>query len=105
MTPRHWDDPTLRSLVCTLAVSETAAPPTERLLLVLHADPASRTLPLPPGTWQARLDSSGLLASQGVYRTRIEVPGCTVLLLVQALQTTHPERPPAFPAPIHPETL
>ena len=96
---------TLRSLVCTLAVSEPDAPPTERLLLVLHADPASRTLPLPPGTWQARLDSSGLLASQGVYRTRIEVPGCTVLLLVQALQTTHPERPPAFPAPIHPETL
>ena len=105
MTPRHWDDPTLRSVVCTLAVSETGAPPTERLLLVLHADPAPCVLPLPPGTWQARLDSSGLLASQGVYRTRIEVPGCTVLLLVQALQTTHPERPPAFPAPIHPETL
>ena len=104
MSAEQWNDPALRSLVCTLTVGDAGTPPTERLLLVLHAAPEPRTLSLPPGPWHPLIDSSDLLGTHGIHFGSLWLPGCTVLALVQPLQATEPGHPPVTCTTTPPET-
>ena len=88
--PADWDDPHQRLLACVVTVGEGGAPPTERLLLVLHAGKDPVALALPPGPWLCVLDSAaGFVApaeAGGPIDTLTRTVGPrTVLALVQPL--------------------
>ena len=59
MAAEAWQDHERRTLGALITVGENSAPPTERLLLVWHAEHGRGQLPLPPGDWTVLLDSAG----------------------------------------------
>lgn len=93
MTPERWNNPQLRSLACVLVVGENHHPPTERLLLALHASEHAQTLALPPGLWLPVLDSAQGLAPgcpsgttpAAAISGQLYLSEPTVCLLVQSL--------------------
>jgi glycogen operon protein len=95
-----WNHQQHRTLCALVTVGDSEHPPTERVLIVWHADWITRKLQLPQGEWQLRLDSAsawvqtGAAASQGnelssiPSMTQLDTP--TVRVLVQALQAPAP---------------
>jgi glycogen operon protein len=59
MAAKAWQDRERRTLAALITVGENGAPPTERLLLVWHAEHGRGQLTLPPGDWKVLLDSAG----------------------------------------------
>ena len=66
LQPDAWQERDRRTLMALIAVGEHGAAPSERLLLVWHADEDHQTLVLPPGPWEVLLDSA---------RARVATPG------------------------------
>jgi len=58
MASEAWQDRNRHTLAAVITVGENGATPTERLLLVWHAEPGPSQLPLPPGEWGVVLDSA-----------------------------------------------
>jgi glycogen operon protein len=58
MASDAWQDRDRSTLAALITVGENGARPTERLLLVWHAEQNRSTLQLPPGGWSVLLDSA-----------------------------------------------
>jgi glycogen debranching enzyme len=98
LTTSDWDDPKERSLACLIEVTDAAAPPTERWLLLFHPAGPARTFHLPPGSWRRVLDSAAALAlplaqwaSADICQEFCEVPSPALLALVQIVAPPTPE--------------
>ena len=66
LKPDAWQARDRHTLTALVTVGEPGAAPTERLLLVWHADHGRAQLQLPPGDWCVLLDSA---------RARVAMPG------------------------------
>ena len=107
MRPEAWQAHDSHTLAALITVGEGGSPPTERLLLVWHADHSHshEPLQLPPGQWEVRLDSASarvVLPGQASDAMGEPVSGSLALheagvwLLVQALHGAE-DTPPGPP--------
>lgn len=90
MRSEVWQARDRHTLTALVTVGEGGAPPTERLLLIWHADHGRCRLQLPPGEWGVLLDSArALVAMPGEITDTVngELPlhEASVWVLVQGL--------------------
>ena len=90
LRPEAWPADDCRTLTALVTVGEGNAPPTERLLLVWHADHSDCTLLLPPGDWGVLLDSARATVAAGgqasdTVTDRLTLQEAGVWVLVQSL--------------------
>ncbi len=103
-----WNHQQHRTLCALVTVGEGDHPPTERVLMVWHADWITRKLQLPQGEWELRLDSATAwapTASSAAFQgnepsstpsmTHLDAP--TVRVLIQKLPALTPLSDTAVP--------
>jgi glycogen operon protein len=76
LTAVDWDNPQSRSFACLIDVADEGQAPSERWLLMFHADHGSLDFALPPGPWLQVLDSAAALvlpqAQWGAAQTYVD---------------------------------
>jgi len=84
MWDQDWDDPWERSFAYVIEVGEGAAPPTERVMVMLHPAASPLAFVLPPDSWRVALDTS--VPEWGEQRSLsgfCELAGPAICVLVQ----------------------
>jgi glycogen debranching enzyme len=86
MSDQEWDDPWERSFSYVIEVGEGMLAATERVMVLLHADPSALAFVLPEGPWRVALDTGRPeRGEQQTLSQRYELEGPAVAVLIQSL--------------------